>query len=238
MDTSLLLPGSAVLVTVAALALLHASFQLGVSVLSLLSGHAFGRKASHRRVLHLGVWYITGVLATILSLTLALAYLVYSLEISRDVLWPVVTVAAIAAGTAVLLFYYRRGSRLLWLPKPIAQYLMERTKKTKSGAEAASLGIMTVVAELPFVLAPMLLAVLLLYDTALSAALPVYAFYTLAACLPLLVVLGLIGGGHKVSRIQAWRDNNKGFLQFVSGAGLIVVSLYALVGIYMESGLW
>jgi hypothetical protein len=230
--------GTASLVAIGALALLHASFQLGISVLSLLSGHAFGRKASHRRVLGLGTWYVLGVFATISVIIMAIAYKYAALNISDNVLWPLITVFAVTVGLLVLTFYYRRGSRLLWLPKPIAEYLLDRTKKTKSGAESTALGIMTVVAELPFILAPILLTILITSTLVWDMALWVYALYALAACLPLFVVLGLIGSGHKVSRIQKWRETNKGFLQFVSGVGLIVLSLYIFVTHHMESGLW
>jgi cytochrome c biogenesis protein CcdA len=227
-----------ILVVVGALALLHGSFQLGVSVLSLLSGHALGRKTSHQRVMRLGAWYILGAFATISVIILAIAYKYSALNVSDDVLWPAATAFSVLVGILVLLFYYKKRSKLLWLPAPIAEYLLNRTKKTKSGVEAAALGIMTVVAELPFILAPMLLTVLVLCQHTQSFALLAYTLYALVACLPLLVVLALIGGGHKVSRIQKWRDHNKGFLQFVSGAGLIVLAVYAFVAGYMDGGLW
>jgi cytochrome c biogenesis protein CcdA len=227
-----------ILVIIAALAVLHGSFQLGVSVLSLLSGHALGRKTSHQRVMSLGASYVLGVFATIGVIILAAAYKYSALQVSDDVLWPIVTAFSVLVGLIVLAFYWRRRSKLLWLPAPIAEYLLNRTKKTKSGVEAAALGIMTVVAELPFILAPMLLTVLVLCQHTASFALLAYTFYALIACLPLLVVLALIGGGHRVSRIQKWRDRHKGFLQFVSGAGLIVLAVYAFVTSYMGNSLW
>ena len=41
-------------------ALTHASFQLSVSVLTLLSGHALGRKTAHMRLLRLTGGFILG----------------------------------------------------------------------------------------------------------------------------------------------------------------------------------
>ena len=46
---------------VAFAALIHASFQLSVSVLTLLSGHAIGSKKSNARILHLTSSYTIGV---------------------------------------------------------------------------------------------------------------------------------------------------------------------------------
>jgi hypothetical protein len=39
----------------------------------------------------------------------------------------------------------------------------------------------------------------------------------------------LIGGGHTISGIQRWREQNKRFLQFVAGSALIVLGFYVYV---------
>ena len=49
-------------------ALTHASYQLSVSVLTLLSGHALNRKVSHRRVCGLAGSYTLGALLMTLLL--------------------------------------------------------------------------------------------------------------------------------------------------------------------------
>ncbi|MFS8120342.1 MAG: hypothetical protein ACMG55_17925, partial [Microcoleus sp.] len=53
--------------------------------------------------------------------------------------------------------------------------------------------------------------------------------FSAVATVPLVIFLVLIGGGMKLSRIQKWRETNKGFLQFTAGAGLIIVSIYLFV---------
>jgi hypothetical protein len=45
----------------------------------------------------------------------------------------------------------------------------------------------------------------------------------------LLIVNGLIGSGHKISSIQKWRENNKRFLQFAAGSGLLILGCYLYV---------
>jgi hypothetical protein len=55
------------------------------------------------------------------------------------------------------------------------------------------------------------------------------ALYTVVSLLSLLTVNALIGSGHKLSRIQKWREDNKRFLQFIAGSGLIVLSVYVYV---------
>jgi hypothetical protein len=53
--------------------------------------------------------------------------------------------------------------------------------------------------------------------------------YAMTSLVSLLVVGVLIGGGHSLGRIQRWRETNKGFLQFIAGSGLIVLSFYIYV---------
>lgn len=58
---------SLAIVTLAAL--IHASFQVSVSVLTLLSGHSIGAKHSQARVLRLTFGYVVGVAVMTLTLT-------------------------------------------------------------------------------------------------------------------------------------------------------------------------
>ena len=39
----------------------------------------------------------------------------------------------------------------------------------------------------------------------------------------------LVGGGHKLSAIQAWREKHKLFLQFIAAAGLLILGAYTFV---------
>jgi hypothetical protein len=55
------------------------------------------------------------------------------------------------------------------------------------------------------------------------------AIYTTISLFSLLVVNALIGSGHKLSRIQKWREDNKRFLQFAAGSGLLVLGFYLYV---------
>lgn len=230
-----------VMSVVALAALLHASFQLAVSVMTLLSGHALGRGRSHSRLMHLALSYIGGNTLIILLLLVAATYFATTLTVLSPVLWAVFSSVGIAAGLSVLLFYYRDGGKTLWIPKPSADFLYERTKKTTRGFEAFGLGIMTGIAELPFIATPMLLVALLLKgDPTIDRAATIMV-YTFVATTPLLTVLALIGAGHKVSRLEQWRANNRRFLQLLSGTGLLVISLYAfsLFGLQPEwIGLW
>jgi hypothetical protein len=111
----------------------------------------------------------------------------------------------------------------------MARYLSDRTKATKQTGEAFGLGVSSVVAELLFIFAPILVSALVLVKLDPVGQLAGIALYTALSLFPLLIVNGLIGSGHKISQIQRWREENKSFLQFVAGGGLVVLGFYLYV---------
>lgn len=213
-------------------ALIHASFQLSVSMLTLLSGHAIGNKAAHGRLLKLTNGFFFGV-ALMTMLILSFAALVLQLSFGSTVpmiAWAVGCGLLLGLGIAVWAFYYRREEGTsLWLPRGMARYLSERTKTTKQTAEAFSLGMSSVVAELIFIMAPIVITALILIQLEPLWQLVGIAVYTLVSLLSLAIVNGLIGSGHKLSGIQRWREKNKRFLQFAAGSGLLILGFYVYV---------
>ncbi len=133
-------------------------------------------------------------------------------------------------GVAVWVFYYRReAGTSLWIPRSMARYLSERTKATKHSTEAFGLGMSSVIGELLFILAPMAISALALLQLEPGLQLIGIFIYTAVSLLSLLVVNGLIGSGHKLSSIQKWREDNKRFLQFAAGSGLLILGCYLYV---------
>jgi cytochrome c biogenesis protein CcdA len=226
-DTTLLPSILAALVAVFA----HACFQLAVSVLTLLSGHSLGRQRSHLRVVHLSFSYILGAFTATVGLVCTVAYFLSTLTSAQTYKgWAIVAGLNAGVGLAVLFFYYRKGKgTVLWLPRSAAEALTDRAKKTKSGYEAFGLGLATIIAELPFLIAPVSVVALLVADpmTSLSS----FGWMTLYAglvTLPLFYVAILVSGGHRISTIQRWREANKTFLQVSSGGALIVLGFFLL----------
>jgi uncharacterized membrane protein (DUF485 family) len=220
------------LAIIALAALIHASFQLSVSMLTLISGHAIGGKASHAKLLRLTNSFAFGVaVMTLLLLTFTAFVLGSSFGTQVPLLaWAVSCGLLIGLGIAVWSFYYRREKGTsLWLPREVAHYLSDRTKNTKSSAEAFGLGLTSVTGELVFIIAPLLVSALVLITLSPTLQLVGIAIYTLISLLSLLIVNGLIGSGHKLSRIQKWREDNKHFLQFTAGCGLLILGVYVYV---------
>jgi hypothetical protein len=217
---------------VALAALIHASFQLSVSVLTILSGHAIGAKKSQARVMRLTSSYVAGAaLMTILLLAFA-AYLSISGFGTHIPLlaWSVGAGILFGIGISVWLFYYRKGQgTTLWIPRSIATYLSDRTKATKNSGEAFALGLMSVISEIVFIIGPLVISGFVLIQLSPIWQLAGIGIYTVISLLPLVIVWVLVGSGHALSRIQKWRETNKYFIQFAAGSGLIILGFYVYV---------
>jgi hypothetical protein len=213
-------------------ALIHASFQLSVSMLSLMSGHAIGTKTAHAKLIRLTSSFSLGVA---IMTTLLLSFFAYILQycFGNDVpaiAWAAACGLMIGLGIAVWAFYYRRNlGTSLWIPRGMARYLSDRTKHTKLNTEAFGLGMSSVVGELIFIIAPITVAALALIPLEPGFQIIGIVMYIFISMLSLLVVNGLIGGGHKISSIQKWRESNKRFLQFAAGSGLLILGCYVYV---------
>lgn len=217
---------------VALAALIHASFQLGVSVVTMLSGHTTGKKVAPGKTLRLVGAFFGG---TVVVTSLTLFTLLYfadqtTLWQSPSAMWTIVCGALTAVGLGVWIFYYRRGGGTpLWIPRSFARFLSARVRTTSLSVESFSLGLTTVIAELPFMAAPLIASALALSylpgDLQILGALA----YVLIASLGMIIVTILIGSGHNLSHIQRWRERNKRFLQFAAGSGLIILGFYIYV---------
>lgn len=218
-------------VSIIALAgLIHASFQLSVSMATSLSGHALGRKLAARRTLRLLFSFVAGAFTMTLLCVSFASYAIGVFAPHSSLLWITLTASLMIVGLAVILFYYRKTEGTeLWISRSFARFLRRRTAKASLAAEAFSLGLTSVVAELLFTIVPIITAA-----CAIVALPPIWqivgaAGYTLAASLGLLIVALLIGSGRQLSRIQRWREQNKYFLQFAAGLGLIILGFYIYV---------
>ncbi len=220
------------LAVIAFAGLIHATFQLSVSMLTLLSGHAIGAKSAHKRLLRLIGGFLTGAaVMTVLLVSFAALWFESSFNGRVPVLvWAIACGLLLSLGIAVWAFYYRREpGTSLWLPRSMARYLMGRTKSTRFAAEAFGLGLGSVFAELLFIVGPVIMAALVLTRLTPMWQLAGLGVYVFTSLLSLLIVAALIGSGHSLSGIQKWREDNKRFMQFVAGSGLIILGFYVYV---------
>lgn len=221
------------LAVVAFAALIQASFQLSVAVLSLLSGHALSARKSHKHIIRLTTNYIFGAgVMTLLLLSFTALIFLHSFGTTIPlVAWAVVCGLAFGIGLAVWLFYYRHrsSSTELWIPRLFADYLHTRSKATRSGAESFSLGMTSVAAELIFIIPSLTIAALILIGLPSHWQLIGIALYTAVSLLGLMIAWSMIGSGRSLAHIQKWRVENKRFLQFAGGGALLVLGFFLYV---------
>lgn len=210
--------------------LIHAGFQLSVSALSLMSGHAITGKKSQGRLITLMSAFIFGAATMSIMLLATVAFFVelaLQTGINYELIWMITVGLCITIGVAVWIFYYSKGpGTSLWLPRSLASYITERAKKTKNSGEAFTLGLVSILAEIIFILTPILAAVLAILQLAPIMQFGSIMVYTLISMMSLLIIWAMVGSGHSLSKIQQWREKNKRFLQFISGAALIILGIY------------
>ncbi|MGO3702128.1 MAG: hypothetical protein ACTJG2_03005 [Candidatus Saccharimonadales bacterium] len=227
---------------IALAAAIHASFQLSISTLTLMSGHTLGKKQSQTRLVKVLGGFLFGAMSMTALLFVGLSYLgEFTLAGGAvpPILWAALCGILFGLGVAVWLFYYRQGKgTMLWIPRGMALYLAERSKRTKSTAEAFALGLASIAGELLFIIAPLGVAVLV--SLTLEPVLQVAALllYVAISLFSLAIVAALVGSGHKISRIQQWREENKRFMQFIAGTSLFVLGFYLYVNEVLLLGVW
>jgi hypothetical protein len=213
-------------------ALIHASFQLSVSVLMLLGGHSIGAKQSHARLLRLTTSFIVGsgiMTMLLLSFTSLMIQDFFGFN-TPEIVWSIACGLSVGVAISIWLFYYRNEKgTTIWVPRSIAAYLVERTKSTKSSGEAFGLGISSILGELLFIVAPISISALVIVQLSPMWQLLGLLIYVAISLLSLMIVWVLIGSGHTLGQIQKWRETNKYFLQFAAGAGLIILAFFVYV---------
>lgn len=223
------IPSSLAIIALAGL--IHASFQLSVSVLTLLSGHSIGQRHSLAKLLGLTSSFVVGAGVMIMLLLAFVSFVSWQLfgAYTPQLVWATCCGLLLGVALSVWLFYYRGVGTTIWMPRNLASYLTKRTSATKNSGEAFGLGLTSVAGEILFIAAPIFAAALVLIQLPPVWQLAGVALYTFVSMLSLLTVWVLIGSGHNLGQIQKWRDENKQFLQFAAGAGLIVLSFFIFV---------
>ena len=213
-------------------ALIHSSFQLGVSMLTLLSGHSLSIKRSEFRIFRLTSSFIFGSsVMTILLLSVFTLFLAHVGSPENHILiWTVLAGLLIGVGFAVWFTYYRsEPGTSLWIPRSLASFISDRTKKTRRSAESFSLGMSSVIGEILFLVAPLAASAYAIVNLPSDWQLIGFVVYAIVSMLSLLIVWTLVAFGYNLSQIQKWRETYKSFLQYSAAAGLIILGAFMYV---------
>jgi cytochrome c biogenesis protein CcdA len=193
-----------------------------IGVLILMVSVILSGKGSMRRLLMLGGLYIGAIFLTYLIAGLGLVYFLSSVPLFvSEYLALFVGAFVIIAGLLEIKDYYWYGKGFsLQIPPVFAQQIHKYSQNvTVSGV--IILGSFIAAVELPCTGAPYLAII-----TMLSLNFDAYAFlllvlYNFIFVLPLIVILLLVAGGMKVSKIKKWKQANKGYMRFAIGFMLI-----------------
>ena len=219
--------------------MVHASFHLSISILTLLGGHSLSRKKTNFQLTKLSMSLVFGSIFATVLMFCTFAYLgeiFYNIAFSK-IARAVLIGILVSAGISTWGFYYRRGKKLqngteLWIPRPMAKYLSLRASKTDHSAEAFSLGIVGVFSEILFYFAPMIIVSLFTIKFSPAFQFAILIIYVMISNLPVFSIACMISGGHPISEIQVWRNKNKRFMQFSAGLGMLVLAFIVGVVIF------
>lgn len=195
-----------------------------IGVLILMISVVLGKKRSVGRLLLLGGLYIGAIFATYLLAGLGLMYFLSSIP-----LW-VTEYLALLVGTFVILagvleikdfFWYGKGFSLQ-IPPYFAEKIHTFSKNTTIPG-VILLGAFIAGVELPCTGAPYLAIIMMLSLNFNFQAFLLLVLYNIIFVLPLIIILLLVAGGAKLSRIKQWKQSNKGHMRLAIGLTLVAL---------------
>lgn len=209
-------------------ALTHASLQLQLGALLLLYHNSLGKhvRAKTKAIVSS---YIAG-LGTLVFLSLAATCFVFDRYFGSP-LFPeeMILVVAMLLALAVIVwsFYYKRGkSTELWLPRTVARYIDNHAKTTNSNTESFSLGVLTSLAEMPFILILLIVAANSILKLPTFYQLILVVSYTVITLIPPIILRLAVRHGETVTNIQRWRVKHKTFMRVISGISFLLLGIF------------
>lgn len=209
-------------------AVIHATLQLELGALLLLY-HASLGKHVRKKTRNLVDSYIAGIGMLVFLAVAATAFILsrlFGTELYAEEILIVVGML-MALAIAAWAFYYRRGkSTELWLPRTVARFIDKRAKATNSNTEAFSLGVLTSLAEMPWIMVLFVVAANSIIVLPAAYQLLAVALYTIIAIIPPVVLRLAIRRGQTVVDIQRWRVKHKNFMRMITGVGFLVLGFF------------
>lgn len=193
-----------------------------IGVLILMVSVVLSGKGSIKRLLTLGGLYIGAIFVTYLAAGLGLVYFLSAVPLFvSEYLALIVGSFVIIAGLLEIKDFYWYGKGFSLQIPPVFAEMIHKYSQNVTVPGVILLGAFISAVELPCTGAPYLAII-----TLLSLNFDIYAFgllvlYNFIFVLPLIVILLLVAGGTKVSKIKKWKQANKGYMRFAIGFMLI-----------------
>lgn len=195
-----------------------------IGVLILMMSVVLASGGTVRRMLSLGLVYISAVYVTYLAAGLGLIYFFARIPLLvTEYLSIAVALFVVLAGILEIkdYFWYGRGFSLA-IPASMAKKIEQRATKTTIVGMAA-LGAFVAGVELPCTGAPYLAIITILSQYFDFKAFLLLVFYNIIFVAPLIVILLMVAAGKKIQEVKKWKQDNRGFMRLA--IGLLLVGL-------------
>lgn len=196
-----------------------------IGVLILMISVILGSGKSVKRMLLLGGAYTFAIFITYLVAGLGLVYFFSAIPIViAEYLSIGVGILVIVAGLLEIkdYFWYGKGPSLQ-IPHYFAQKIQEWSGRSTTVVGVMLLGAFVAAVELPCTGAPYLAIITVLRIDFNLTAFGLMVLYNLVFIAPLLVILGMVAAGAKLSKVQKWKEESKGGMRLA--IGLLLVAL-------------
>lgn len=190
-----------------------------IGVLILMVSVVLGTGKSTGRLLVLGSAYIFAIFATYLIAGLGLVYFFSEVPIViAEYISLAVALLVIAAGILEMkdYFWYGKGPSL-HIPKRFVKKIQTMSGGATTIASVMLLGAFVAAVELPCTGAPYLAIITILRIDFNFTALMLMVLYNLLFVSPLIVILGMVAGGTKLSSVHSWKEEKKGAMRLMVG---------------------
>jgi cytochrome c biogenesis protein CcdA len=196
-----------------------------IGVLILMVSVVLGQGGTPKRLIKVGLAYIFAIFATYLIAGFGLMYFFSTIPIL------VAQYLSLAVGALVIFaglleikdfFWYGKGFSLQ-IPPKFAVMIHEWSTSNHSIWAVMALGAFVAAVELPCTGAPYLAIITILRINFNLQAVGLMVLYNLIFVAPLLVILGMVAGGTKVSKVSKWKEDGKGVMRLFMG--LLLVAL-------------
>lgn len=196
-----------------------------IGVLILMISIMLGSGKSVKRMVLLGSAYIFALLMTYLIAGLGLVYFLTTIPIVlAEYLSIFVGILVIFAGLLEIKDYFWYGKGMsLQIPHRFAAKIQDWSSNRSTVLGVMLLGAFVAAVELPCTGAPYLAIITVLRVDFDLMAFGLMVLYNIIFVAPLLIILGMVAAGVKISKVAKWKEEGKGGMRLM--IGLLLVAL-------------
>ena len=219
------------LITVITTALVDSINPCAIGVLILLISTLMALSKNRRRMLMVGLIYISTVFLSYFMAGLGLMVVIQKLQIT-DIIGTIVGILVILLGFVEIkdFFWYGQGFSLA-IPKKQVKKIKEKMK-VASIPGVIVLGFFVAAVELPCTGGPYLAITTILARDFQWTALWYLALYNLIFVLPLIVILVIAYVSCNINQIEVWKKKHRKWMRLATG--LVMVALGILLILYAQ----